>query len=1208
MNGIRLAARELNFELAQIERLLHGTTIATNAVLEHKLAHAAFVTTAGFRDVLEIGRHLRQQLYAPVAEPRRVLIERAMRFEVKERIDAQGQVIEPLSRQSVRDVAARIKSRGAEAVAVCLLHAYANGNHEREVGELLRDELGMDSISLSHQLSPEVREFERASTVALNALLMPIVRGYLKRLQARMSAAQFSPALYIVQSNGGVTSPAQAGLEPARLLLSGPSGGARAAEVLGEALGETELIATDMGGTSFDVSLIQGSRARQIPQGTIDGCPVRLPMIEIRAIGAGGGSIARVEPSGRFQVGPQSAGATPGPVAYGNGGSEVTVTDANLVLGRIDPKYFLGGAVELDLDSAHRAIASRLSETLQMSVARAAQGVVKVTVANMAAAIRLSLYEKGLDPKMFALFPFGGAGGLHAAEVADELGIRRVIFPRNAGTLSAYGMLFADVVQNYAISQLLSADVDALNLVSQHTKTLLAKGQAGLSQEGFNQDSMSFELGADMRYPGQAFEVMVPWPGLSTDRAALVEAVARFHQLHEDAFAHCEPAQVPEIVTLRLTAIGRLSSPRIGGSHAIAKRAVGSREVFIGDGPQTVRVIPRDAVIDCGEQSGPVIVEDEHTTAYIPAGWRIKAGPLDALIAFRPEGTSMSELNSSLLNSIELEIIRNALVAAAEEMSVTVWRTSRSAVVREILDYSTCVFDDEGKSVAQAARIPVHLNSMSACLEDLLCDALPIEQWQAGDVVLTNDPYSGGQHLSDWLAFAPVFVAGQRVAIVGIIVHHLDVGGGAPGSYDPRATEIFQEGIRVPAMKVIRAGERNEDVVRLLMHNTREPDKVLGDFNSQLAALATGAQRVEVIARRYGNDVLRAASRAIRAQSETAARTAIAQIPSGTYEFVDWVDDDGIDADPIELRVSLTVKADSVEVDLSNCAEQVRGPVNCTYNMTQSAVVCGVLTSLGGEIAANAGAYEPIKIIAPEGLVVNARFPAPVANRMAVGHRLVNAIMGAFAQAIPNRVPASYYGVSYTYSLDARDENGRGGVYFDIEVGGWGAHPDADGASAFSCGLHNLANSPMEMIEQSYPVRFTQYALLCDSGGAGRTRGGLGLCREFELEAAEGRFAANLDRFKVAPYGLRGGGSGSLSSLEHFCAERRVWQAVASKYQGLVLRKGDRIRLCTSGGGGHGEPASREPAAVAADVAQGYVSREQAMVLYDKRDTDLRSD
>ena len=545
----------------------------------------------------------------------------------------------------------------------------------------------------------------------------------------------------------------------------------------------------------------------------------------------------------------------------------------------------------------------------------------------------------------------------------------------------------------------------------------------------------------------------------------------------------------------------------------------------------------------------------------------------------------------SSLNPVQIEIIRNALVSAAEEMSVTIWRTSRSSVVREILDYSTCVFDANGQSVAQAARMPVHLNSMAACLEDLINHHIPIEEWYDGDVIITNDPYSGGQHLPDIQTFRPVFHEGRRIAIAGILVHHLDVGGGAPGSYYAEATEIYQEGLCIPPLKIVQGGERNEAVVKMLLANTREPVNVGGDFSSQLAALETGALTLQRIGKRYGADRLAEACERIQAASEAQTRAVFAEIPNGVYEFEDFVDDDGIELDrKLRINARLIVHDDSVEVDLSQSSSQAKGPVNCTFNMTRSAVICGALMAIGREVPANAGCYRPISVIAPLGSVVNARHPAPVANRMAVGHRVVNAVMGAFAQAVPERVPASYYGVSYAYALSANNADGSRQVYFDLECGGWGGHPDGDGANGFSCGFHNISNTPIEMIENDYPLTFMQYGLVPNSGGEGKSRGGLGLVREFRLDAPEGTFAANLDRFKIAPYGLKGGEPGRVGQLIVRRAGSDTEENLASKVAGLNMKTGDIIRLETAGGGGHGNPKDRSKSDILDDLLEGYTT------------------
>jgi len=564
-----------------------------------------------------------------------VLVPRSRRFEVAGRISASGEETEPLDDGEVRELARRIADSDTQTVAVCLLHAYANPAHEIRVGDILAESLGADFISLSHQVSPQIREYERTSTTVLNALLVPVVTGYLQRLRARMAEANFNPVLYLVQSNGGVTSPQTAASQPARLLLSGPSGGALAVETLGRRLDESNLVGIDMGGTSFDVCVVHEGRARLVSEGQVDGCPVRLPMVEIRTIGSGGGSIARAEAGGRLLVGPQSAGAVPGPVSYRRGGSDPTVTDANVALGRIDPHYFLGGAMTLDADAARAALRERIAAPLALDEVDAAAGIVRVAVSHMATAIRLSLFEKGLDPKDFALVSFGGAGGLHAAEVARELGARRVVYPRDAGTLSAWGMLFCDVVHDVSRSRLRRLGEDALAEIAALARELVAQGRERLAADGIAEEQRSYALFAELRYAGQASEIAVPFDSITPDAAQLARAVARFHQLHQAAYAHSDVHDTPELVTLRVTATGSLPMPREPEGLATMRTspATDTRHVHLDGEWQEVRVYRRDVIGDGARIEGPAIIEEPYAVIVLPGGWMLHCTASGELVA-----------------------------------------------------------------------------------------------------------------------------------------------------------------------------------------------------------------------------------------------------------------------------------------------------------------------------------------------------------------------------------------------------------------------------------------------------------------------------------------------------------------------------------------------------------------------------------------------
>ncbi len=629
LTGLQDAAERFGFALADIGLILHGTTIATNAVLERKLAKGALLTTHGFRDVLEIGRHLRTDIYGLKAEPRSLLIPRQYRYDVTERIRADGSVETPLDEAQVGDLARRMMDAGIEAVAVCYLHAYRNFDHERRTAEILAKAAPGLRVSLSHRVSPEMREFERTSTTVLNAVLMPVVGAYLERIERRLADTGIAATLYLVQSNGGVTTPAVAAEQPARLLLSGPSGGAMAMQQLAGLLGERNLVGLDMGGTSTDIAVVRDGKTTVVTEGAIDGLPVRLPMIEIRTIGAGGGSIGYQDTGGGLRVGPESAGAVPGPACYGRGGIRPAVTDANAVRGVFDPDFFLGGAMTLRIDKAEAAVES-LAQPLGIDTARTAAGMVQVANAAMASAARLSLFEKGADPRDFVLVPFGGAAGLHAIGVAAELDMRRVLFPADPGTLSARGILFADIAHDLAETRLLPASADALPMLSEMAERLRSAGTAVLNRDKVPAAQQRLDLTADMRYRGQGYEMLVPWQG-EIDAEGLAGAVAAFHAVHLERFAHQDLTEVPEIVTLRVVARGLLD--KADAATASDYKAAPAKGLRTVDGVETA-VYARGAI---GETpvNGPMIIEEPYTTLWLPKGWSIRHVKAGNLLAER---------------------------------------------------------------------------------------------------------------------------------------------------------------------------------------------------------------------------------------------------------------------------------------------------------------------------------------------------------------------------------------------------------------------------------------------------------------------------------------------------------------------------------------------------------------------------------------------
>lgn len=634
LSGLKGAAERYGFALSDIGLILHGSTIATNAVLERRLPKGALVTTRGFRDVLEIGRHMRHNVYALRAEPRALLIPRDRRFELDERVLANGSVERPVDCVAVAELGARLVEDGVTAVAVGFLHGYRNPENERKTAEVLSAIPGLH-VTTSFETSPEIREFERISTTVLNALLKPVISDYLDRVETQLGNAGVEARLFLVQSNGGLATPAEAARLPVRLLLSGPSGGAMAMVDLARRNDLPNVVGIDIGGTSSDISVVQNGQIEETAVGEIDGLPVRLPMVEIRTTGAGGGSLARLEGSA-LRVGPASAGAEPGPACYLRGGVEPTVTDANLYLGLVDAHGFLGGSMPLGEAEAKLALA-RVAEPLNLNIQDTAAGVRQIATSSMAGAIRLSLFEKGADPSDFALVAFGGAGGLHACEVADGLDIRRVIFPAGASTLSARGILMSDLRHDMMHSELLLVGADIVPRLTAIVDKLRRDGLARLIHDGIEANARSIEISADMRYRGQAFEITTPWEGLDdVTTESLARLVAAFHELHHARYAHSAEADPVEIVTIRAKALGHLE--RLETAAAIAEDGEQSSRKIWSDGAwETTPVLPR-ARVTTTPISGPLIVDEAYSVLWIAPGWHLKAIGSGDLMAERDGG------------------------------------------------------------------------------------------------------------------------------------------------------------------------------------------------------------------------------------------------------------------------------------------------------------------------------------------------------------------------------------------------------------------------------------------------------------------------------------------------------------------------------------------------------------------------------------------
>ncbi|MBI3978233.1 MAG: hydantoinase/oxoprolinase family protein [Chloroflexi bacterium] len=636
VHGVERLLRQEGVGPTDVAFFIHGTTVATNTLLTLTGARVALITTAGFRDVLHIARQTRPKLYDFWARRPPPLIPRDLRFEVPERIVATGEVLRPLDEAAVAGVVRQIRALDVEVVAVCLLHAYVNAAHERRVRQIVLAEIPGAYVTLSSDVLPEFREYERMSTVVINAYVMPKVDRYVDNLEDRLRALGIRSDLYIMQSNGGVITARTAREMSARTVLSGPAGGALAAVFLSKLTGRGNLVTNDMGGTSSDICLIHQGQPRYTTESAIGGYPIKLPMIDINTIGAGGGSIAWIDAGGALRVGPQSAGADPGPVCYGRGGTQPTVTDANLVLGRLNPGYFLGGEVGLDLAAARTAIADQVARPLGLSVEEAAEGIVRVVNANMVRGIRVVSVERGYDVREFALVAFGGAGPVHAADLAVELGLPEVIVPLNPGITSAIGMLAADVRHDYVRTFVAPADAVDAAALSAAFADLEAQAVHQLQREGTPDDHIVLIRTADVRYQRQAYELSIPVADGVLSAAEVERIVALFHQEHDRAYGYHRLDHGVELVNVRLTALGRLphvavqEAPHDG--HGALDAFKGSREVYFGGRWVQTPLYERARLSQGAAIDGPAIVEQLDSTTVVLPGQSATVDPYGNLL------------------------------------------------------------------------------------------------------------------------------------------------------------------------------------------------------------------------------------------------------------------------------------------------------------------------------------------------------------------------------------------------------------------------------------------------------------------------------------------------------------------------------------------------------------------------------------------------
>ena len=1198
MTGLTHAAsaHDLSLEdfLAAADMIIHGSTVATNTLVERKGAKVGLLTTDGFRDLLEMREGLKEDRYNLRMTPVEPLVPRYMRAEVPERVRSDGSATVALDEDALNKALDGLKDDGAEALAVCFLFSYLNSAHEDRVGEVIRAKFPGMYTSLSSQVIPQIKEFDRLSTTVINSYVGPVLGRYLENLQERLTKFQQSGDFLIMQSNGGVAPIEDSRRLAVRSILSGPAGGVSGAAAYGRLTGSSNIIAFDMGGTSTDISLIENGEPHLSTEKFEAGWKISVPMIDIHTMGAGGGSIASVGPGGIMQVGPESAGAVPGPAAYDKGGDRPTVTDANLALGYLDSGNFLGGSTTLQKGLAEKAISEHVAHPTGLSMIEAAEGITEVVSTSIAEGIRLMSVQRGVDPRRFNMMAFGGAAGLQASKVARQLQVEKVIIPAAAAVLSAHGMLSTDLKYDYSRSlptSLLGMDLDAVKAL---VEGMESEGRQKLQDQGVLESCIEITVSADMRYLDQIYEVNVPVPDLTQDLELLLyQWAGNFHSRYQELYSYSQSEQEIRLVTLRVSLVGslpKLDPPPVDRVTTDTVKAKGRRKVYLSGWTDAtvyeITELPPGSLVN-----GPAVLESDFTTVLVEAGDKATIdsyGGIELQVCLDTEDSP--EVVTTRPDPVTLAVVEHRLESIAREMTEVMLRTAMSQILNSSRDFSTALLDGDCQLVAQGEGIPVHVSALpvaGAAVRDYFGDTI-----SEGDLFILNDPYFGGSHLPDITIIRPVFHQGRLLFYAVNRAHHSDVGGGTHGGYNPRATEIFQEGIRIPPLKLYDKGVPREDVLQMLSANVRQPENFLGDLNAQIGSVMIAAQRIASLLETYGADRLLAAVEEILSATERQVRQFISEWPDGVYHGEALVDDDGFDNKLIPIRAKVTINGDQMAIDLGESSPQVTGFINSAYANTRSLAHAAIMYVAPANVAKNEGSMRPVDIIAPKGLIVNANPPAPVC--MSTNHcaeEIVEAVFKALAQAVPKEVNAGF-SRRLRYAITGQDpRTGRQFIWhFFLARGGGGATYGYDGWS--NVGEINVAGgirSPsIEVTEERFPFFIRRHELRPNSGGQGQWRGGLGGICDLVYEG-EGTARLNTagDGIVVPPFGLFEGQDGL--PHDYKILSNGSERSLGSKETEVNVNPGDHVYCLSSGGGGYGNPSDRSQAADEWDRKNGYV-------------------
>ena len=1152
------AVRELLAEYpaagAAIDAVKMGTTVATNALLERRGDRTLLVITRGFADALRIGYQNRPDIFARRIVLPELLYERVV--EADERIDAHGQVLRVLDEAALEAELAAAHAAGMRAVAIVFMHGYRHPQHERTAAALAA-RVGYTQISTSHEVSPLMKLVSRGDTTVVDAYLSPMLRRYVDSVSREIgpSAEGGARRLLFMQSHGGLTDAARFRGKDA--ILSGPAGGVVGMARAAAAAGMSRVIGFDMGGTSTDVSLYDGEYERAWVS-EVAGVRLRAPMMRIHTIAAGGGSILRFADE-RFQVGPESAGADPGPACYRRGGP-LTITDANVRLGRIPAEWFPhvfgpDGDEPIDGEAAARAfdaLATQVSEETgrPWSAEEVAEGFLRVAVENMANAIRRVSLQRGRDVTEYSLCCFGGAAGQHACLVADALGMSRVFIHPLAGVLSAYGIGLAELrsLRQRAVEAPLGSGA-----LEEALAALAESACAELETQGVAASRIRVERRVQLRYAGTDTPLAVDYAGEDAMRAAFAAAHrSRFGFLLDKPLV-VEAASVEAIGDTEAD----FEPPPVPAAGAKAV-PISTLRVHVGgawrDAPCHLRArLAPGHVLD-----GPAIIADAHSTTVVEPGWRAEITPRNDLLLVRRGARAGRARAGTHADPVMLEVFNNLFMHIAEQMGTVLESTAQSVNIKERLDFSCAIFDPQGRLIANAPHIPVHLGSMGESVASVLRrNAGRLAQ---GDVYMLNAPYDGGTHLPDITVVTPVLDARRRVLfVVASRAHHADIGGITPGSMPPASTSIDEEGVLFDNFKLIEGGRLRESELRERLGEgpfpARNVEQNLADLRAQAAANEKGVAELNKMIEHYRLDVVRAYMRHVRRNAEESVRRVIEVIRPGRFELE-------LDTGQrVCVDISIDREARAARIDFGGSAPQGLNNFNAPKAVCKAAVLYVFRTLVQRAIPLNAGCLEPLEIVIPAGSLLDPRYPAAVvAGNVETSQCVTDALYGALG------IQAGAQGTMNNFTFGNERHQ-----YYETICGGAGAGPDYDGADAVHTHMTNSRLTDPEVLEWRYPVLIESFAIRRGSGGAGRHRGGDGVVRRilFREEMTASILSNNR---RMRPFGLEGGepGKPGRNGVLHPDGSFEELSSTAS----VRVLPGDVFVIETPGGGGYGAPGS----------------------------------